>query len=60
MVPGQGYFAPLETVMGEYEATVELGRQKCNMKHKSTNPRPLRSKKSGSSILRCDAIYLQM
>lgn len=58
MVPGQGYCSALETVMGEYGAMVELGRQKSNIKHKRSNRRVLLSKKSGRSILICDTIYV--
>ena len=60
MVPGQGYCATMEAVMGEYGAMVELGRQKSNMKHKRSNRRLLLSKKSGRSILRGDVMYLHM
>ena len=58
MVPGKGYCATLETVMGEYGTMVELGRRKSNMKHKRSNRRLLLSKKSGRNILRCEAIYV--
>jgi hypothetical protein len=58
VVPGQGYCATLEKMMGEYGAMVELARQKPNLKHKRSNRRQLLSKKSGRSILRYDAIYV--
>ena len=60
MVPGQGYCITLEMAMGKYGARGELGGQTSNIKHKRSNRRLLLSKKSGRSILRCDAIYADM